>query len=93
VSWYSTMSNARGYKHSNKKSSRKCKRIVRKCFNCTNDINYIDYKDTRTLRKFVSDKGKILPRRITGVCAKHQRMLAESVKRSREAALIPYTKD
>jgi|UniRef100_A0A7V3RE30 small subunit ribosomal protein S18 len=87
------MSYDRGDKDSNKKSSSNFKRRVRKCFFCTNDINYIDYKDTRTLRKFVSDKGKILPRRITGVCAKHQRMLAESVKRSREAALIPYTKD
>ncbi len=78
---------------SNKKGSGNFRRRVRKCFFCTNDINYIDYKDMRTLRKFLSDKGKILPRRITGTCAKHQRMLAEAVKRSREAALVPYNKD
>ncbi len=80
-------------KDSGKKEKASFKRKARKCYFCMNDINYIDYKDTRTLKKFVSDKGKILPRRITGTCAKHQRMVAEAIKRSREAALIPYTKD
>lgn len=79
---------------SNKKEKDKgFRRKTRKCFFCTNEINYVDYKDTRTLKKFVSDKGKILPRRITGTCAKHQRMIAKAIKRSREAVLIPYTKD
>ncbi len=80
-------------KDSNKKEKGSFRRKTRKCFFCTNEINYVDYKDTRTLKKFVSDKGKILPRRITGTCAKHQRMVAEAIKRSREAALIAYTKD
>ncbi|HEU24108.1 MAG: 30S ribosomal protein S18 [Mesoaciditoga sp.] len=80
-------------KDSGKKEKAGFKRKARKCYFCMNDINYVDYKDTRTLKKFVSDKGKILPRRITGTCAKHQRMVAEAIKRSREAALIPYTKD
>jgi|YelNatPaOPRAMG01_1025707.scaffolds.fasta_scaffold06959_3 small subunit ribosomal protein S18 len=80
---------------SNKKEKEKSnfRRKTRKCFFCTNEINYVDYKDMRTLKKFVSDKGKILPRRITGTCAKHQRMIAEAIKRSREAALTSYTKD
>lgn len=80
-------------KDSGKKEKVNFKKKARKCYFCTNEISYVDYKDTRTLKKFVSDKGKILPRRITGTCAKHQRMVAEAIKRSREAALIPYTKD
>lgn len=50
-----------------------------------------DYKDLDTIKKFISEKGKILPRRATGTCAKHQREVARQVKRAREIALIPYT--
>ena len=50
----------------------------------------IDYKDTNKLRKYVSERGKILPRRVTGCCAKHQRELTTAIKRARQVALIPY---
>ncbi len=52
----------------------------------------IDYKDVETLKKYINDKGKILPRRITGACAKHQRHIAQQIKRARAIGLIPYTK-
>ena len=53
----------------------------------------IDYKDTNTLKKYVSERGKILPRRITGNCAKHQRELTVAIKRARHIALMPYVQD
>lgn len=53
----------------------------------------IDYKDTLKLKKYVSERGKILPRRITGTCAKHQRALTTSIKRARHLALMPYVQD
>ncbi len=59
------------------------------CVFCGKD-NTIDYKDTAKLKKFVSESGKILPRRITGNCAKHQRELTSAVKRARHLALMPY---
>lgn len=60
------------------------------CYMCTGKD--IDYKDVETLKKYINDKGKILPRRITGACAKHQRHIAEQIKRARAIALLPYTK-
>ena len=60
------------------------------CVFCGKD-NTIDYKDTVKLKKYVSERGKILPRRITGTCAKHQRALTVAVKRARHVALMPYT--
>ena len=54
-------------------------------------ITYIDYKDTALLRKFISDRGKIRARRVTGNCTQHQRDVATAVKNSREMALLPYT--
>ncbi len=68
-------------------------RKKRKCTFCSSKTNYIDYKDLRTLKRYVSDKGKILPKRVTGTCAKHQRMLSKAIKRARQMALIPYTKN
>jgi small subunit ribosomal protein S18 len=56
-----------------------------------NKIVSIDYKDFNTLKKYVSERGKVLPRRISGNCAKHQRELTASIKRARAIALIPYT--
>jgi small subunit ribosomal protein S18 len=50
----------------------------------------IDYKDERRLRRFITDRGKIVPRRISGTCAKHQRMLTTAIKRARQVALVPY---
>ena len=55
--------------------------------------DYIDYKDTNKLKRYMSERGKILPRRITGTCAKHQRALTAAIKRSRHVALMPYTLD
>ncbi|MFA5508258.1 MAG: 30S ribosomal protein S18 [Vulcanimicrobiota bacterium] len=60
------------------------------CYFSANKITSIDYKDLGLLRKFVTDRGKILPRRITGTKAKYQRMLANAVKRARFLALLPY---
>lgn len=53
----------------------------------------IDYKDAAKLRKYISERGKILPRRVTGTCAKHQRALTSAVKRARHVAILPYTCD
>ena len=63
------------------------------CAFCADKIDYIDYKDTNRLRKFISERAKILPRRITGTCAKHQRQLTVAVKRARHIALLPYISD
>ncbi len=63
------------------------------CYFTVNKIKHIDYKDTETLKKFVSDRGKILPRRVTGTSAKYQRALTTAIKRSRVIALLPYTTD
>lgn len=68
---------------------RKPKRKV--CEFCKDKVTYIDYKDTARLRKFVSDRGKIRARRVTGNCRQHQRDIAMAVKNSREVALLPYT--
>ena len=61
------------------------------CQFCKDQVDYVDYKDTQLLRKFVTDRGKIKPRRVTGACTQHQRDIAQAVKRAREMALIPYT--
>ena len=64
------------------------------CVFCQDKISYIDYKDTARLRKFTSpERAKLLPRRVTGTCAKHQRQLTLAIKRSRQMALMPYTSD
>ena len=63
------------------------------CAFCAEKIDDIDYKDVAKLKKFVSERYKILPRRITGNCAKHQRFLTTAIKRSRYVALIPYVSD
>ena len=56
-------------------------------------VDEIDYKDVEKLRKYVSDKGKILPRRATGACAKHQRDITLAIKRARQIAVLPYTQE
>jgi len=63
------------------------------CAFCAEKLDYIDYKDVARIKKFLSERSKILPRRITGNCAKHQRFLTTAVKRSRHIALIPYISD
>lgn len=62
------------------------------CYFCTNSINEINYKDLKTLQRYTADNGKILPRRVTGACAKHQRKVTSAVKRARAVALMPYTR-
>lgn len=62
----------------------------RVCRFCTDKDIVIDYKDSKTLKNFVTERGKIIPRRIYGTCAKHQRQLTEAVKRARQLALLPY---
>jgi len=61
------------------------------CAFCVDKLDYIDYKDTKRIRKFITERGKLLPRRITGNCAAHQRMLTVAVKRARVVALLPFT--
>ena len=63
------------------------------CAFCADKIDYIDYKDTARIRKNLSERAKILPRRVTGTCARHQRQLTIAVKRARHLALIPYITD
>ena len=63
----------------------------RACRFCTDKEIFIDYKDAKTLKNFVTERGKIVPRRIYGTCAKHQRQLTEAVKRARQLALLPYS--
>jgi len=62
------------------------------CYFCKENIDYIDYKNIRLLSRFVSDRGKIRPKRSTGNCVQHQKMIAMAIKRAREIALIPYFK-
>jgi len=70
--------------------SRKRRKV---CQFCVDKSQFIDYKDTGKLRRFVSERSKILPRRTTGTCAQHQRQLTEAIKRARQVALLPYVTD
>ena len=63
------------------------------CSFCVDKITTIDYKDTAKLRRYLSERGKILPRRTTGTCAAHQRQLTIAIKRARQIALLPYVAD
>ncbi len=73
-----------------RKSVRRRKKV---CAFCGDEPTKIDYKDVATLRKYISERGKILPRRVTGTCAKHQRALTVAIKRARHIALLPYIQD
>ncbi|HEX6336655.1 MAG TPA: 30S ribosomal protein S18 [Jiangellaceae bacterium] len=61
------------------------------CAFCKEGVDYVDYKDTALLRKYISDRGKIRARRVTGCCTRHQRDVAIAIKNAREMALLPYT--
>ncbi|MCL2521477.1 MAG: 30S ribosomal protein S18 [Erysipelotrichales bacterium] len=74
----------------NQYKSKKRKKV---CYFTQNKIEYIDFKDVELLKKFISDRGKILPRRTTGTSACYQRMLAVAIKRSRHMALLPFIKE
>ena len=71
--------------------NRRNKKKKRVCAFCADNIDRIDYKDVARLRKYITERGKILPRRITGNCARHQRQLTKAIKRARQIALLPYT--
>lgn len=60
------------------------------CRFCSEKVEFLDYKETKILRNYLTDKGKILPRRMTGTCAKHQRDLTEAIKRARSIALLSF---
>jgi len=70
---------------------RKSRRRV--CSFCVDKVQDIDYKDTARLRRYLNERGKIIPRRISGNCAKHQRQVTLAIKRARQMALLPYTAD
>jgi len=72
---------------------RRGRRKKRVCLFCADKVAYIDYKDVARLRKYVTERGKIVPRRASGNCAKHQRTMTQNVKRARHMALMPYTAD
>ena len=84
------------YNKNDNNSSRKrpIRRRRKVCVFCADkENNVIDYKDVNKLKRYVSERGKILPRRITGNCAKHQRALTVAIKRARHVAIMPYTTD
>lgn len=73
-----------------KRTPRRRKKV---CVFCGKEMGDIDYKDVNKLRRYISERGKILPRRITGNCAKHQRALTVAIKRARHLALMPYVQE
>jgi len=74
------------------KGAMKIRRARKKvCAFCVDKVDHIDYKEVAKLRKYISERGKILPRRISGNCAKHQRQLTVAIKRARVIALLPFT--
>ena len=79
------------YEKSDRRPNRKGRKKV--CSFCVDKVETIDYKDVAKLHKYISDRAKILPRRVTGTCAKHQRELTTAIKRARHIALLPYTSD
>lgn len=84
---------------SNAKAEKEVKKFVKKpakrkvCIYCADGLKDVDYKDIAKLRKFMTEKGKILPARQTNLCAKHQRQVASAIKRARYMALLPYKAD
>lgn len=72
---------------------RKRRKVCTFCVDCVDKVEHIDYKDAAKLKRFLSERSKILPRRTTGTCAMHQRQLTTAVKRARQIALLPYVTD
>ena len=75
------------------KNNAKTRKRRKVCQFCVDKATFVDYKDIAKLKKFTSERGKILPRRATGACAMHQRQLTEAIKRARQVALMPYVVD
>ena len=84
------MNREKGDKMDGSMKRRPMRRRKKVCVFCGDKNNTIDFKDVNKLKRYVSERGKILPRRITGNCAKHQRALTVAVKRARHIALMPY---
>jgi len=82
--------NKRGGRGADKKGAFGRRTRTKVCPFCKDKAEWVDYKDTQLLRKFVSDRGKIRARRVTGACTQHQRDIASAVKNAREMALLPY---
>lgn len=85
------MSSREGYNRGNNGGQMKRRPRKKVCQFCQEKATSIDYKEVGKLKKYVTERGKILPRRITGACAKHQRMVTRAIKRARSIALLPYT--
>ena len=82
---------ARKRKRRSDRDSRRRRPRTRVCYFCKEKIDYVDYKDVAVLRRYVSDRGKIRSRQVTGNCQQHQQRVATAVKNAREMALLPYT--
>jgi small subunit ribosomal protein S18 len=82
---------AERFERNDRRGGRKNRKKI--CSFCADNLQVIDYKDPMRLRKFISERYKILPRRVTGTCARHQRALTVAIKRARHVALLPYTND
>jgi len=86
----------RGNQRTNQRGVMQRGSLVRKkrtCRFCDNKDVYIDYKNEKKLQRFVSEQGRIIPKRITGTCSRHQRMLVQAIKRARHLALLPFVSD
>ena len=85
------MSEDRGDRAARRPRGRRPRRKV--CQFCVDKVEHIDYKEVMRLRRYINERGEILPRRMSGTCAKHQRQLSIAIKRARAIALLPYTAD
>ena len=85
------MSEDRGDRAARRPRGRRPRRKV--CQFCVDKVEHIDYKEVMRLRRYINERGKIMPRRMSGTCAKHQRQLSIAIKRARAIALLPYTAD
>ena len=83
----------RGGRQGGGQGGRRFIRARKSCKFCADKVDYIDYKDGRLLGGYIPERGKILPRRISGTCAPHQRMVAAAIKRARNAAILPFSTD
>ncbi len=77
-------------KESNTKDGRKKFFKKKVCYFCKNNIDVLDYKDIKLLKRYVKDSGKIIPKRLNGTCSKHQRLVTKAIKRARNIAFLPY---
>ncbi|WP_297208290.1 30S ribosomal protein S18 [uncultured Brachyspira sp.] len=77
-------------KEANEKDGRKKFFKKKVCYFCKNNIDVLDYKDIKLLKRYVKDSGKIIPKRLNGTCSKHQRLVTKAIKRARNIALLPY---